>query len=158
MPLKSNGDGTYVASWVPSESGNYLIQIFIDSCSSGKNWSEAVVTVLESLWFVFKGKERSLEVMELEPEGRDDQVPQGEETDGQQGSDQDASSLEFTPPKMKLCLGKVAAGLRIRNGPTFMVGHELQYCSHAVCRLTSWCCLKGRTAWGHQARRDIHLL
>ena len=35
MPLKSNGDGTYVASWVPSESGNYLIQIFIDSCSTG---------------------------------------------------------------------------------------------------------------------------
>ena len=35
MPLKSNNDGTYVATWVPSESGNYLIQIFIDSCSTG---------------------------------------------------------------------------------------------------------------------------
>ena len=35
MSLKSNGDGTYVASWVPSEGGSYLIQIFIDSCNTG---------------------------------------------------------------------------------------------------------------------------
>jgi hypothetical protein len=37
MPLKSNNNnGTYEATWVPSESGNYLIQIFIDSCNTGK--------------------------------------------------------------------------------------------------------------------------
>ncbi len=73
-------------------------------------------------------------MLELEPEvgeeGLDEQAPQGneeEEADGQQGTpDQDPSTLEFTPPKMKLCLGKVAAGLRIRNGTTFMVGCELR--------------------------------
>ena len=35
VPLKSNEDGSYVASWVPSTSGNYLIQVFIDGKSAG---------------------------------------------------------------------------------------------------------------------------
>ena len=38
MPLKSIGDGTYVANWVPSVGGNYLIQIFIDGCRTGKKY------------------------------------------------------------------------------------------------------------------------
>ncbi len=36
MPLKSNNDGTYIANWIPSVSGSYMIQIFIDGCSTGK--------------------------------------------------------------------------------------------------------------------------
>ena len=35
MPLKSNEDGSYVASWVPSTSGSYIIQVFIDGKSAG---------------------------------------------------------------------------------------------------------------------------
>ena len=35
MPLKSNEDGSYVASWVPSTSGKYLVQVFIDGKSAG---------------------------------------------------------------------------------------------------------------------------
>ena len=36
MPLKSNDDGTYIANWIPSVSGSYMIQIFIDDCSTGE--------------------------------------------------------------------------------------------------------------------------
>lgn len=35
VPLKSNEDGSYVASWVPSTSGNYIIQVFIDGKTAG---------------------------------------------------------------------------------------------------------------------------
>ena len=35
MPLKSNEDGSYMASWVPSTSGNYIIQVFIDGKCAG---------------------------------------------------------------------------------------------------------------------------
>lgn len=35
MPLKSNQDGSYVASWVPSASGHYVIQIWIDGKEAG---------------------------------------------------------------------------------------------------------------------------
>lgn len=35
MPLKSRDNGTYVANWVPSVCGNYLIQVFIDGKSIG---------------------------------------------------------------------------------------------------------------------------
>ena len=35
VPLKSNNNGTYIANWIPSVSGNYTIQIFIDGCSAG---------------------------------------------------------------------------------------------------------------------------
>ena len=35
VPLKSNDDGSYVASWVPSTSGSYIIQVFIDGKSAG---------------------------------------------------------------------------------------------------------------------------
>ena len=55
---------------------------------------------------------------ELGDEGSDDQSP--EEPDSQQ--DQQGTPPEFIPPKMKLCLRKVAAGLRIRSGPSFVVG------------------------------------
>ena len=79
------------------------------------------------------GQEHSLEVLELEPEvrGEESEDDQGEEGD-QVTPDKDASALEFNPPKMKLCLGKVAAGLRIRNGPGFTVGCELCIVLHAV--------------------------
>lgn len=53
MPLKSNNDGTYEATWVPSESGSYLIQIFIDSCSTGNYDAITVggVGLASSHWF-----------------------------------------------------------------------------------------------------------
>ena len=47
MPLKSNEDGSYVASWVPSTSGNYLIQVFIDGKSAGMVHTHCGVVVLK---------------------------------------------------------------------------------------------------------------
>ena len=35
MPLKSSEDGRYIANWVPSASGQYLIQVFIDGRIAG---------------------------------------------------------------------------------------------------------------------------
>ena len=35
VPLKSNEDGSYVACWVPSTSGSYIVQVFIDGKSAG---------------------------------------------------------------------------------------------------------------------------
>ena len=37
MPLKLNEDGSYVASWVPSTSGNYIIQVLIDGKTAGES-------------------------------------------------------------------------------------------------------------------------
>ena len=36
MPLKSDGEGSYTATWVPATSGTYLIQVFIDGKHTGK--------------------------------------------------------------------------------------------------------------------------
>ena len=35
MPLKSNKDGFYTAMWVPSTSGNYIVQVFIVGRETG---------------------------------------------------------------------------------------------------------------------------
>ena len=48
MPLKSNEDGSYVASWVPSVSGRYLIQVYID----GKSAGECTLRTASSEWYV----------------------------------------------------------------------------------------------------------
>ena len=35
MHLKSNKDGSYIATWVPSTRGSYVIQVFIDGREAG---------------------------------------------------------------------------------------------------------------------------
>lgn len=35
MPLKSDGEGCYTATWVPATSGKYIIQVFIDNKHTG---------------------------------------------------------------------------------------------------------------------------
>ena len=35
MPLKSDNEGCYTATWVPGTSGTYLIQVFIDNKHTG---------------------------------------------------------------------------------------------------------------------------
>ena len=35
MPLKSDGKGSYTATWVPGATGTYLIQVFIDNKHTG---------------------------------------------------------------------------------------------------------------------------
>ena len=34
--IKDNKDGTYLATWVPSASGNYLLQVYIDGNAVGE--------------------------------------------------------------------------------------------------------------------------
>ena len=36
MPLKSDDEGCYTATWVPAATGTYLIQVFIDNKHTGK--------------------------------------------------------------------------------------------------------------------------
>lgn len=35
MPLKSDGEGGYTATWVPATSGTYVVQVFIDNKHTG---------------------------------------------------------------------------------------------------------------------------
>lgn len=35
MPLKSDEEGGYTATWVPATSGTYVIQVFIDNKHTG---------------------------------------------------------------------------------------------------------------------------
>ncbi len=48
MPLKCNEDGSYVANWVPSTSGSYIIQVFIDGKSAG-----TVLTCAHTPWTLY---------------------------------------------------------------------------------------------------------
>ena len=35
MPLRSDDEGCYTATWVPATSGTYLVQVFIDNKHTG---------------------------------------------------------------------------------------------------------------------------
>ena len=68
MPLKSIGDGTYVANWVPSVGGNYLIQIFIDGCRTGKKYDTPQFLILMSHSYIAPGRITSISLYRCQKE------------------------------------------------------------------------------------------
>lgn len=70
------------------------------------------------------GKEQPLEVLESEPELKEEVLDEesAEEKEPQETSlSPEGSALELSQPKMKIFPGDSAPGLRIRNAPSFMV-------------------------------------
>lgn len=47
MPLKTNKDGSYHATWVPSASGSYTIQVFIDGRPAGTGGILIIIYAVE---------------------------------------------------------------------------------------------------------------
>ena len=68
------------------------------------------------------GKEQPLEVLESEPELKEEVLEEEPPEDAQETSlSPEGSALELCQPKMKTFPGDSAPGLRIRNAPSFMV-------------------------------------
>ena len=83
------------------------------------------------------GEEKALEVVEPEPaegevedderEGEEDQDAGGAEEAQPSASEESQELPESCKPKMKLFSGKLAAGLRIRSEPSFLVSTWYMY-------------------------------
>jgi hypothetical protein len=107
MPLKSDGDGCYTATWVPGTSGKYLIQIFIDNKHTGQ---EKELVVMER-----DIPEEEEETAEDKEEGNEKKEEVEKKLETQE------EELTIFKPKMKEFPGTAEViGLRIRAEPSFM--------------------------------------